>query len=403
MVVRPATFVLLATLAAAAAGAGGWLAVRRNLADAAAGDGSAPAPAGRVHPQPAVPGGRGGGNARGSAGNSGARAGGGTGRRHTARTGPAGDTRTGCARHAGSGNGAAGPGGSNRSRGSAGNARGSTGYRAARAGGGGVRDAPGQPRNGAETHAGGQRGSAAGGCAASHPRAGCRLARRGARLAPRRRLGAIDEARRSAGQDPLPVEEEELVISADAVIGLQVETTVSSAAAEVEDDVNARVTRDVMAGDRVAIPAGTPVRGSVVLVEQAGKLRGQPRLGVRFHTAVMDDGAELRLATETVYREGTRPRQREHAAHRRRRGGGRHSRRHLRRAAGRRHRQRRGRGGRHGAGRGPRRPAGQLPGGRQGDDSAPESGHRAGRSPASGQPLARISHEGSDKRLPIMA
>ena len=102
--------------------------------------------------------------------------------------------------------------------------------------------------------------------------------------------------------EPLPVDQ--LVVSADSVIGLQVETTVSSAAAEVEDDVDARVTRDVMVGDRVAIPAGTPMRGSVVLVEQAGKLRGKPRLGVRFHTAVMDDGAELPIATETVYREG---------------------------------------------------------------------------------------------------
>ena len=102
--------------------------------------------------------------------------------------------------------------------------------------------------------------------------------------------------------EPLPVEQ--LVIGADSVIGLQVETTVSSAAAEVEDDVDARVTRDVMVGDRVAIPAGTRVRGSVVLVEQAGKLRGTPRLGVRFHTAFMDDGAELPITTETVYREG---------------------------------------------------------------------------------------------------
>jgi type IV secretory pathway VirB10-like protein len=104
--------------------------------------------------------------------------------------------------------------------------------------------------------------------------------------------------------DPEPLPVEQLVIGADSVIGLQVETTVSSAAAEVEDDVDARVTRDVMVGDRVAIPAGTRVRGSVVLVEQAGKLRGTPRLGVRFHTAFMDDGAELPITTETVYREG---------------------------------------------------------------------------------------------------
>lgn len=102
--------------------------------------------------------------------------------------------------------------------------------------------------------------------------------------------------------DPPPTDY--LTINADSVIGLQFETAVSSADAEVEDNVIARVTRDVLVGGRVAIPAGTLVRGSVVLVEQAGKLRGTPRLGVRFHEAVMEDDTELDISTETIYRDG---------------------------------------------------------------------------------------------------
>ena len=49
---------------------------------------------------------------------------------------------------------------------------------------------------------------------------------------------------------------EELVVAADSVIGLQLESPVSSDRAQVEDSVVARVTRDVRVGDRVAIPAG---------------------------------------------------------------------------------------------------------------------------------------------------
>ena len=97
---------------------------------------------------------------------------------------------------------------------------------------------------------------------------------------------------------------EELVIRADSVIGLQVDTSVSTDDAEVEDTVEARVTRDVMVGDRVAISAGSQVFGSVVLVERAGQFKGASRLGVRFHTVVLDDIAELPVSTETVYREG---------------------------------------------------------------------------------------------------
>ena len=96
----------------------------------------------------------------------------------------------------------------------------------------------------------------------------------------------------------------DLVIAEDSVVGLQVDTPVSTEDAQVEDDVEARVTRDVVVDDEIAIPAGTRVLGSVVLVEGAGELRGAARLGVRFHTIVLDEVFELPIVTETVYREG---------------------------------------------------------------------------------------------------
>ena len=106
------------------------------------------------------------------------------------------------------------------------------------------------------------------------------------------------------GSGPALAAAEELLIPADSVIGLQIDTFVTTDHAEVEDDVTARVTRDVTVARRVAIPAGSVVNGSVVLVERGGQLRGTARLGVRFHTVVLDDGGEVPIATETVYREG---------------------------------------------------------------------------------------------------
>ena len=96
----------------------------------------------------------------------------------------------------------------------------------------------------------------------------------------------------------------ELELAADSVIGLQVDTAVSTRTAEVEDTVEARVTRDVLVADRVAVPAGTRMLGSVVLVEKGGKLRDAARLGVRFHTLIMDAGLQVPIVTETIYREG---------------------------------------------------------------------------------------------------
>ena len=116
---------------------------------------------------------------------------------------------------------------------------------------------------------------------------------------------SLDPPTSGRAPDPLPPAIEDLVVPADSVIGLQIDTFVTSDRAEVEDDVRARVTRDVMVSRRIAIPAGSLVAGSVVMVERGGKLKGTARLGVRFHTVVFDDGVEVPIVTETVYREGS--------------------------------------------------------------------------------------------------
>ena len=106
---------------------------------------------------------------------------------------------------------------------------------------------------------------------------------------------------------PAVPEFEEVVLPASSVIGLEVDTALSSERARVEDRVDARVTRDVMADGRVAIPAGSRVLGAVTLVERGGKVKEAARLGVRFHTVVLTNGREVPLSTEPVYREGESP------------------------------------------------------------------------------------------------
>jgi hypothetical protein len=107
-------------------------------------------------------------------------------------------------------------------------------------------------------------------------------------------------------EPPAPVFEE-LVVSAQSVIGLQMETSLSSETARLEDEVVARVTRDVKVGDRVVIPSGARAQGSVTLVERGGRMRERARLGVRFTSIVLADGTRLPIHTETVLREGDSP------------------------------------------------------------------------------------------------
>ena len=97
---------------------------------------------------------------------------------------------------------------------------------------------------------------------------------------------------------------ETVTIPADAVIGVQLESSISTVNAKVEDPVRARVTRDLVAGGNVVVPSGSRLLGSVTLVEQGGRVKERARLGVRFHTLMLADGTEVRLPTETIYRDG---------------------------------------------------------------------------------------------------
>ncbi|MEQ1757748.1 MAG: hypothetical protein ABL986_05475 [Vicinamibacterales bacterium] len=100
---------------------------------------------------------------------------------------------------------------------------------------------------------------------------------------------------------------EEVEVASDVVLGLQVDTTVSSETARVEDQVVAHVTRDVRVADRVAIPSGTRASGEVTFVEQGGRLRERARLGVRFTSLLLADGSRVPISTDVVFRDGDSP------------------------------------------------------------------------------------------------
>ncbi len=100
---------------------------------------------------------------------------------------------------------------------------------------------------------------------------------------------------------------EELVLPSSSVIGLEVETSLTSERAQVEDRVDARVTRDVYVDGRLVIPSRSRMIGNVTLVDRGGKVKERARLGVRFHTLVLDDGRQVALRTETIVREGEPP------------------------------------------------------------------------------------------------
>lgn len=100
---------------------------------------------------------------------------------------------------------------------------------------------------------------------------------------------------------------EELIVPAESVIGIRLDSGLSSETARVEDRVTARVTRDVRVDGVTVIPAGARMDGFVTFVEQGGKIRERARIGIRFTSVARGDSGRVPIQTETIYRDGDAP------------------------------------------------------------------------------------------------
>jgi hypothetical protein len=100
---------------------------------------------------------------------------------------------------------------------------------------------------------------------------------------------------------------EEVTIGEYSVIGITLDSAISTDTARVEDPVRAHVARDVTVGKHTAIPAGARLEGSVSVVERGGKFKDRARVGIQFHTLILADGSRMKIQTEPIFREGENP------------------------------------------------------------------------------------------------
>jgi hypothetical protein len=103
---------------------------------------------------------------------------------------------------------------------------------------------------------------------------------------------AVDTTRAARGGDVRVPEGTEIQV--------RLEDRLSSETAQREDRFEATVARSVRIGDRMAIPAGTTVRGTVREVESAERLARSGRLELGFDSLVLDDGTRVDLRSRVV-------------------------------------------------------------------------------------------------------
>jgi len=89
---------------------------------------------------------------------------------------------------------------------------------------------------------------------------------------------------------------EPLIVPAGTVLTIRLTTAVSSKTNEPGDDFVGVIDHDVMVGDKVAIPAGSEVNGTVIQAEASGRLKQRAKLALTL-TEVEVDGENYEVAT----------------------------------------------------------------------------------------------------------
>jgi hypothetical protein len=124
-------------------------------------------------------------------------------------------------------------------------------------------------------------------------------------------VGLPRESNRAAESPSAPAprvpEYREVTIPAGTALPLEMTSTISSASAEVEAPVSAKLRNAITIDGENAIPAGTIVRGNVTDVERSGRVSGRAHLSFAFNEAnIRGDRENLKTNPLTFEAEATK-------------------------------------------------------------------------------------------------
>ena len=116
-----------------------------------------------------------------------------------------------------------------------------------------------------------------------------------------------DSNRVAEAPAPRAPEYREVTIAAGTALPLEMTSTLSSASAEVEAPVSAKLRNAITVDGETAIPAGTVLRGNVTDVERSGRVSGRAHLSFAFNEAnIRGDREDLKTNPLTFEAEATK-------------------------------------------------------------------------------------------------
>jgi len=90
---------------------------------------------------------------------------------------------------------------------------------------------------------------------------------------------------------PIPPAESTLLVQADTTIPLRLINTINSRTARPGQAIYCETIFPITVGNRIVIPRGSSVKGSITRVVRPGRVKGRGQIGIRFETLILPGGA----------------------------------------------------------------------------------------------------------------
>lgn len=97
---------------------------------------------------------------------------------------------------------------------------------------------------------------------------------------------------------PAPLREPEILIPAGTTIPIALTTFLNSRSSQVGDTFYADTTYPIWVQQRLVIPRGSIVKGTVTHVERPGRIKGKGRIAIRFENVLLPNGVTRELVAE---------------------------------------------------------------------------------------------------------
>jgi type IV secretion system protein VirB10 len=114
-------------------------------------------------------------------------------------------------------------------------------------------------------------------------------------------LAATQETTKETPSSPEP-ESAEIVVPSDTTIPLALRNTINSRTAYVGQGIYCETIYPITVANRIVIPVGSYVKGTVTQVVRPGRVKGKAQLGIRFESLTLPNGTTRTLrATLSAY------------------------------------------------------------------------------------------------------